>query len=68
MLFATPADRRSMETIVLEQTTAPPPIALDEYLKRLKGTAEEASAVWPELVESLHNTNELARLARGLAI
>jgi hypothetical protein len=58
-----------METVTLEQVAVAPTLAIDQYLAQLKPPpkVESASVVWAELVEGLHATNELSRLARALA-
>ena len=58
-----------METVTLEQLSTTPSLGLEEYLAKLQSPSDaESSVVWEDLVASLRDTHELARLARGLAI
>lgn len=58
-----------METVILDQASVTPLVAIDEYFSNLKTPPEAVSAdAWADLVASLRYTHELARLARVLAV
>ena len=61
------ADIRSMETVILDQTKATPPVALDEFLANMQTPPDAVSPdAWADLVAALRYTHDLARLAQGL--